>query len=80
MLNIRMESGVDRGSSDVGGAEIWGPEVDSTRERFSTESRIEVTNKTRVGRGARCPPVLFRLEEWEGILFLGHLLFYKDLC
>lgn len=57
-------------SSHVGGVEIWGPEVDSTRERFSPERRIEVTNKTGVGRGASCPPVLFRLEEWGGVLFL----------
>lgn len=43
--------------------------MDSTRERFSPERRIEVTNKTRIGRGASCPPVLFTLEEW-GVLFL----------
>ena len=68
-------------SSHVGGVEIWGPEVDSTRERFSPERRIEVTNKTGVGRGASCPPVLFRLEEWGGgSSFSWRLLFYKDLC
>lgn len=46
-----------------------GARVDSTSERFSPERRIEVTNKTRIGRGASCPPVLFRLEE-RGVLFL----------
>lgn len=43
--------------------------MDSTSERFSPERRTEVTNKTRIGRGASCPPVLFRLEG-RGVLFL----------
>uniref|UniRef100_A0AC11B8N5 Uncharacterized protein n=1 Tax=Ovis aries TaxID=9940 RepID=A0AC11B8N5_SHEEP len=33
--------GLTEDSSHVGGVEIWGPEVDSTRERFSPERRTE---------------------------------------